>query len=107
MPGSRKLVARPSVPYGAPRSMSKLSVCFEMLRDVLGHLWLQFGYLGRPQEFAVPETFDASRHDAYSSYGVMQILLWGTHRRYFRVTRTKMRVRVTQGWGKTGFMTET
>ena len=75
-----------------------------MYADTFG---LQFGDLGRPQQFAVPETFDASRHGAGYSYGVLQILLFGTHRRYFRVTRTKMRVRVTQGWGMTGFMAET
>ena len=70
-----------------------------MYADTFG---LQFGDLGRPQQFAVPETFDASRHGAGYSYGVLQILLFGTLRNYFRVTRIKILVKVTQGWGKTG-----
>ena len=69
--------------------------------------WLQVGYLGRPQQFAVPQTFDASRDDAWFSYGVLPILPFGTLRSYFRVTRIKVLVQVTQGWGKTGFMAET
>ena len=40
-------------------------------------------------------------------HGVLQTLLFGTLRKYFRVTRTKMLVQVTRGWGKTGFMAQT
>ena len=41
--------------------------------------WLQFGHLWRPQQFAVPETFDASRHDAGSSSRcVANLAVWNT-----------------------------